>query len=174
MPLSSTINGMHQIPTSSFHLSFENAEGAVPDDGILIPAIGGDGGKYIQLIDRSRYRMIDMEKEFNEAEDWDLSFPKMKQIETNYGTYGCLLDTMSDDAGPTAAEVAIPDWAEDFSSEKAGTVYLRLPLPSECSYSDAATLPACVAAGRGRAVAGGATASCPAPLIRQWSSAFSA
>jgi len=68
-------------------LSFDNAEGAAPDDGILIPAIGGDGGKYIQLIDRSRYRLIAMEKEFNEAEDWDLSFPKMKQIEVSVALY---------------------------------------------------------------------------------------
>jgi len=59
---------------------FENAEGAVPDDGIIIPAIGGDGGKYIQLIDRARYRLIGLDKEFNEAEDWSLSFAKMKQI----------------------------------------------------------------------------------------------
>ena len=61
-------------------LSFKGADSASPDDGVLIPAIGGDGTKYLQMIDRSRYRQCTLSEEFNEAEDYNMYFSKMKQI----------------------------------------------------------------------------------------------
>mgnify|MGYP003115131271 FL=1 len=61
-------------------LSFKGADSASPDEGILISAVGGDGSKYLQMIDRSRYRQCTLEQEFNDVEDYNLYFSKMKQI----------------------------------------------------------------------------------------------
>ena len=61
-------------------ISFKGVESKSPDDGILIASVGGDGSKYIQMIDRSRYRMCSLSEEFNEAEDYNMHFSKMKQI----------------------------------------------------------------------------------------------
>ena len=47
-------------------ISFKGVEATSPDDGVLIPAVGGDGSKYIQMIDRSRYRMCSLAEEFND------------------------------------------------------------------------------------------------------------
>lgn len=59
-----------------------NTKGVNPDDGQLIPAYDGNGSAYLPLLDRSRYRKVSLEKEFNDTADYDLSFSmllKMKE-----------------------------------------------------------------------------------------------
>jgi len=71
----------------SLGLSFKGADAVSPDDGVLIPAIGGDGTKYLQMIDRSRYRMCSLSEEFNETEDYNMYFGKMEQIYETVAKY---------------------------------------------------------------------------------------
>jgi len=62
-------------------ISFAGVDKTNPDDGILIADVGGSGSKYVQIIDRARYREVSLEQEYNEAEDYDLYFEKLTQIE---------------------------------------------------------------------------------------------
>lgn len=62
-------------------ISFAGVDKADPDNGILITDVGGSGSKYVQIIDRARYREVSLEQEYNEAEDYDLYFEKLTQIE---------------------------------------------------------------------------------------------
>jgi DNA helicase-2/ATP-dependent DNA helicase PcrA len=62
-------------------LSFAGMDKTDPDNGVLLTEVGGSGTKYIQLVDRSRYREVSLETEYNEAEDYDLYFAKMEQVQ---------------------------------------------------------------------------------------------
>ena len=62
-------------------LSFAGVDKTDPDNGVLITDVGGSGSKYVQIIDRARYREVSLEQEYNEAEDYDLYFEKLTQIE---------------------------------------------------------------------------------------------
>jgi len=62
-------------------ISFAGVDKTDPDNGVLITDVGGSGSKYVQIIDRARYREVSLEQEYNEAEDYDLYFEKLTQIE---------------------------------------------------------------------------------------------
>jgi len=104
-------------------LSFKGADSASPDDGILIPAVGGDGSKYLQMIDRSRYRQCTLEQEFNDAEDYNLYFSKMKQIHetvTNYKSDNQKVDfadmiELALDVDPPRLQLLFIDEAQDLT-----------------------------------------------------------
>ena len=51
-----------------------------PEDGIILPTDMKRGSRYMQMIDRARYRMISLEKEWEDHDTWDLSLFKAKQI----------------------------------------------------------------------------------------------
>lgn len=72
---------------ASLGTPFEGMEVVNPDDGILLPTVGGNGQRYIHLIDRARYRNVSLEQEFNEAKDYTLSFAKLWQIAESVRRY---------------------------------------------------------------------------------------
>ena len=51
-----------------------------PEDGVLIPTDLKRGSRYIQIVDRARYRMIPIEEEWKDHDTDDLSLFKARQI----------------------------------------------------------------------------------------------
>jgi hypothetical protein len=51
-----------------------------PEDGLLIPTDLKRGSKYIQIIDRARYRLIPLDEEWKDHDTDDLSLFKARQI----------------------------------------------------------------------------------------------
>ena len=51
-----------------------------PEDGMLIPSDLRRGSKYMKIIDRARYRIIDLGEEWKEHDTSDISFFKCKQV----------------------------------------------------------------------------------------------
>tara|TARA_R100000951_G_scaffold44962_1_gene38301 strand:- start:1411 stop:2931 length:1521 start_codon:yes stop_codon:yes gene_type:complete len=75
-------------------MSFSGMDKTDPDEGILLSSVGGSGSKYVQVLDRSRYRGVSLEQEYNEAEDYDLYFSKLEQIKKATITYKSLQSKM--------------------------------------------------------------------------------
>lgn len=61
-------------------LEFKGADRTSVHDGIVLPTIGGSGAKYMQSVMRARYRQVSLEREYNELEDYSLSYPKLVQV----------------------------------------------------------------------------------------------
>jgi superfamily I DNA/RNA helicase len=61
-------------------LEFKGADRTSVHDGIVLPTIGGSGAKYLQSVMRARYRQVSLEREYNELEDYSLSYPKLVQV----------------------------------------------------------------------------------------------
>jgi hypothetical protein len=55
-------------------LEFKGADRTSVHDGIVLPTIGGSGAKYLQSVMRARYRQVSLEREYNELEDYSLSY----------------------------------------------------------------------------------------------------
>ena len=68
-------------------LDFEGKDRTSVDDGITLPTLGGSGAQYLQMITRARYRMISLDREFNEAGDRTLFFPKLEQVSAQIEEY---------------------------------------------------------------------------------------
>ena len=68
-------------------ISFDGADMVDPDTGILLPTAGGFGSKYIQIIDRARYRGVSLQQEFREANNYNLSYAKLEQIRGSLESY---------------------------------------------------------------------------------------
>jgi len=61
-------------------VEFQAADRTSVDDGIVLPTIGGSGAKYLQAAMRARYREVSLEHEYNDMEDYSLSYPKLVQV----------------------------------------------------------------------------------------------
>lgn len=61
-------------------IEFRGADRTSVHDGIVLPTIGGSGAKYMQSVMRARYREVSLEREYNDIEDYSLSYPKMVQV----------------------------------------------------------------------------------------------
>ncbi len=68
-------------------VDFEGADSTSPDDGILVPTMGGSGAKYLQMLMRAKYKEISLEKEYNETSDYSLYFEKLTQISLQLTSY---------------------------------------------------------------------------------------
>ncbi len=68
-------------------LNFEGEDKTSIDDGITLPTIGGSGAQYLQMIIRSRYRMISLNKEFNQTANRDLHSFKLTQVAKQIDEY---------------------------------------------------------------------------------------
>ena len=69
-------------------VSFAGMDKTDPDKGVLVVETGGgDGSKYIRVIDRARYRGVTLEQEYNEEGDHNLHYVKMVQIEKSMTVY---------------------------------------------------------------------------------------
>ena len=58
-----------------------------PDDGMLIPTALDSGDVYLQMENRSRYRMISIEKEFNEVANHALHFFQLRKVQAELQAY---------------------------------------------------------------------------------------
>ncbi len=70
----------YEVVGKAVGLNFEGEDKTNIDEGITMPTIGGSGAQYLQMITRARYRMIPLNKEFNEAADRKLHFFKLEQV----------------------------------------------------------------------------------------------
>jgi hypothetical protein len=61
-------------------VEFQGADRTSVDDGIVLPTIGGSGAKYLQSAMRARYREVSLDQEYNEMEDYSLSYSKLVQV----------------------------------------------------------------------------------------------
>lgn len=58
-----------------------------PDEGVLLPSVGGNGIHYLRVIDKARYRTVSLESEYNREGNYSLNFPKLRQIEQSLKIY---------------------------------------------------------------------------------------
>ena len=72
---------------SMLGVTFQGSDNTSVDDGISIPAIGGSGAKYLQLIMRAAYREASLEYEYNYEGDHNLHFSKLVQISDQVDEY---------------------------------------------------------------------------------------
>jgi superfamily I DNA/RNA helicase len=105
-------------------VSFTGADMVSPDDGILMPATGGSGVYYLQILDRARYRMVTLEEEFNKANNYSLSFSKLRQIQASLTAYKStfskvdfvdLIDQFVSYVDPPYFDLFIVDEAQDLT-----------------------------------------------------------
>ena len=68
-------------------LTFEGKLSNSLEDGMALPSLGGSGSDYLQMIGRSRLRMVTLDKEFNETADRTLHFPKLVQLHEQIEQY---------------------------------------------------------------------------------------
>jgi superfamily I DNA/RNA helicase len=114
----------YKIIGDKLGVSFTGADMVSPDDGILMPATGGSGVYYLQIIDRARYRMVTLEEEFNKANNYSLSFSKLRQIQASLTAYKStfskvdfvdLIDQFVSHVEPPYFDLFIVDEAQDLT-----------------------------------------------------------
>tara|TARA_R110000803_G_scaffold75918_2_gene140269 strand:+ start:3211 stop:4749 length:1539 start_codon:yes stop_codon:yes gene_type:complete len=69
-------------------MAFSGVSSVNPDDGMILPLstfVKGDA--YIRLIDRARYRMVPILKEYNESEAYDLNATILRRVHEEYNLY---------------------------------------------------------------------------------------
>ena len=95
-----------------------------PEDGVLIPTDLKRGSKYIQIIDRARYRMIPLEEEWKDHDTDNLSLFKAKQIRDQVAEYKAklgkidyvdMIELYNDIAEPQPCHLLIVDEAQDLT-----------------------------------------------------------
>ncbi len=69
-------------------VSFDGMDKTDPEKGrLVVETGGGDGSKYMRMIDRARYRGVSLEQEYNEEGDHNMHYVKMVQIEKSMTVY---------------------------------------------------------------------------------------
>lgn len=95
-----------------------------PDDGLIIPTDLRRGSRYLQIIDRSRYRMVSLEEEWKDNDTFDLSLFKAKQIQDQLIEYKSklgkvdfadMVDLFIQTATPRSLDILIVDEAQDLT-----------------------------------------------------------
>jgi len=93
-------------------------------DGTFVTAPDGDGSRYIFHYDRARYRGVSLEKEYNDAGDYDLHFPLLQKTATvleNYKQASIkfdfvdLIQSYIDQIEPPESDLMIVDEAQDIN-----------------------------------------------------------
>lgn len=105
-------------------LKFRGASAVSPDDGMLIPTALDSGDVYLQMENRSRYRMISIEKEFNEVANHALHFFQLRKVEaelqayksaTNKFDFADLIEKYVQIGDPPRLDLFIVDEAQDLT-----------------------------------------------------------
>lgn len=65
-----------------------------PDEGVLLPTTPGLGNKYLQIIDRARYRKLPLEEEWKYHDTFDMYLFKAKQIAEQLEEYKAKMHKM--------------------------------------------------------------------------------
>jgi superfamily I DNA/RNA helicase len=123
---SSDVMGREDYRTLSkmLGIDFEGSDSTSPDEGIVIPTMGGSGSKYLQMIMRARYKEVSLETEYNVARDYTLYFEKLTQISsqlTSYKGHANKLDFSDmiakyvEDVDPPYLDLLIVDEAQDLT-----------------------------------------------------------
>ena len=95
-----------------------------PEDGLIIPTDLRRGSRYLQMIDRARYRMISLKQEFREQDTFDLSLFKAEQIQLQLAEYKAkmekidfvdMIDMYIKNAAPRSFDILIVDEAQDLT-----------------------------------------------------------
>lgn len=68
-------------------LTFEGNMSTDMDEGMPLVTIGGSGANYLQMLDRSRLRMVSLEQELNDVGDWNLFMAKLRQLSEQMEEY---------------------------------------------------------------------------------------
>jgi len=114
----------YKVLGEMLRLDFDGADRTSADDGILIPAIGGSGAKYMQGIMRARYRQVSLADEFNHMADHNLFYNKMRQVEEQLEKYKSafqkvdfvdMIDHYIDQAMPPYLDLLIVDEGQDLT-----------------------------------------------------------
>ena len=77
----------YRILGAQLGLDLQGTDRTSPDDGVIIPTVGGSGSKYLQMITRSVYREVSLEQEYNYTGDHSLYFEKLVQISEQLKIY---------------------------------------------------------------------------------------
>ena len=105
-------------------VDFEGGDATSVDDGISIPAIGGSGAKYLQMIMRATYREVTLEQEYNMQGDYNLYFEKLNQIYAQLLAYKShvtkvdfsdMISQYIDNVDPPHLDLLIIDEAQDLT-----------------------------------------------------------
>jgi DNA helicase II / ATP-dependent DNA helicase PcrA len=67
-------------------LNFKEGRNVNLDDGQLLPSEGSDDG-YLRIIDRAALRQVSLEREFNDAQDYALSYPALLRVSATLESY---------------------------------------------------------------------------------------
>lgn len=95
------------------------------DDGTIIPAYDGNGARYLFLEARARYRGVSLEQEFNEAVDYDLSYPLLVKTQRALESYKAvtgkfdfvdLIDKYITECDAPHSDLVIVDEAQDLNN----------------------------------------------------------
>jgi superfamily I DNA/RNA helicase len=95
-----------------------------PEDGLLLPTDLKRGSKYIQIIDRARYRMIPLEEEWKDHDTDDLSLFKARQIRDQIVEYKAklgkidyvdMIEVYNQIVEPQSCHLLIVDEAQDLT-----------------------------------------------------------
>jgi len=107
-------------------MTFSGASRVNPDDGVLLPPEQEfqKGDSYIRMIDRARYRMIPVETEFNETEDWSKDFNILRRVQKEFALYKSKMNKIDfvdqievyiQSGNPPHLELLIIDEAQDLT-----------------------------------------------------------
>ena len=95
------------------------------DDGTIIPSYDGNGARYLFLESRARYRDVTLEQEFNEATDYDLSYPLLVKTRKALEAYKAmtgkfdfvdLIDQYNSQCEAPYSDLVIVDEAQDLNN----------------------------------------------------------
>jgi superfamily I DNA/RNA helicase len=95
-----------------------------PEDGLLIPTDLKRGSKYIQIIDRARYRLIPLDEEWKDHDTDDLSLFKARQIRDQIVEYKAklgkidyvdMIEVYNQIVEPPSCHLLIVDEAQDLT-----------------------------------------------------------
>lgn len=93
-------------------------------DGTFVMSPDGDGSKYVFHYDRARYRGVNLDKEYNDAADYDLHYPlleKTAKVIENYKQAATKFDFVDliqqyiDQIEPPESDLMIVDEAQDLN-----------------------------------------------------------
>lgn len=68
-------------------LKFRGTSAINPDDGLVMPAMLDDGDIYIQMENRARYRMVSIEREYNDVGNHALHFDQLRKVKQKLDHY---------------------------------------------------------------------------------------
>lgn len=106
-------------------MTFKGVSMVNPDDGMLLPSTTfAKGDEYIRLIDRSRYRMVPILKEYNDSEAHDLNAMILRRVHMEYNLYKSkmgkidfvdMIEMYIQSGTPPSLELLIIDEAQDLT-----------------------------------------------------------